>query len=179
MSAQGINYEMSVGNFLQSSSYGGYFKQNLNEQKARAEDLELADLTHDDFEIVMELWNESNLNYVDLSEEANFRRFISVNTGLSKAAYVNGNLAGVVLCGWDGLYAHLYHVAVCSSTRRMGIGRQLVASVMGELREREIAYCRLFVLNNNKLGRKFWFSLGFVPQAHKSAFVSDVGLKAA
>ena len=70
-------------------------------------------------------------------------------------------MVGAVLCGHDGRRGYLHHLAVATSHRRRGIGRELVERCMDGLRREGIAKCHLMVYHHNAAGQAFWRSIGW------------------
>ncbi len=91
------------------------------------------------------------------------RRFLCRNPGLCFAARSeNGQLAGTLLCGWDGRRARLYHVCVHPAFRGRGIARRMVARALQQLKELGVVKCDLVCFADNEIGNTFWQHLGWV-----------------
>ncbi len=87
-----------------------------------------------DVDAVIKLWSESDdLGGSTNDGEAVLRR-LAFEDGLLLVAEVDGQLAGTIIGGWDGWRGSVYRLVVIKSNRRRGIGKQLVASVLGRLK---------------------------------------------
>lgn len=111
-----------------------------------------------DYSCVKELWNACELR--DESED----RFDEISSFLDSpqsAGFVacdKRKIIGAVLCGSDGRYGYIYHLAVAESERKKGIGKRLVESCGKFLNRRHII---IMVRENNEAGNKFWRRLQF------------------
>jgi N-acetylglutamate synthase len=73
-------------------------------------------------------------------------------------AHENEKIEGVALCGNDGRYGYIHHLAVPKRTRNKGVGRLLVEACIRLLQKRHII---VMVRENNKASNKFWNRLRF------------------
>jgi ribosomal protein S18 acetylase RimI-like enzyme len=122
----------------------------------------LHEMTIDDHAEVLALWQRSPGLHVNPSDEREpIERYLVRNPGLSVVARQDGRLVGTLLCGHDGRRAYLYHLAVCDSARRQGVGRAMVERCLERLRAIDIVRVFLMVLNDNTGGDAFWRALGW------------------
>lgn len=116
----------------------------------------------DDYSEIVELWSRTpGMGLSDADSEANIRRFLSRNKGLSYCCKNDDKIVATILCGHDGRRGYIYHVAVALEYRGRGIGRELVGESLQRLKEAEIDKCHLFVFADNELGNTFWSSIGW------------------
>ncbi|UQZ34529.1 GNAT family N-acetyltransferase [Paenibacillus sp. PK3_47] len=117
----------------------------------------------EDYEAAYRLWENTpgmGLSEADSKEE--ITRYLERNPGLSLVCEnKDGSLAGTAMCGHDGRRGYMYHVAVSSECRGMGIGRELAARCLEGLRNAGIVKCHLMVIEDNGPGRSFWSGIGW------------------
>jgi ribosomal protein S18 acetylase RimI-like enzyme len=101
-----------------------------------------------DFETDLESLSSSSLHF----------RFSSFSTEHWIYAHKNEKIEGVALCGNDGRYGYIHHLAVSKLTRNKGVGRSLVEACIRFLQKRHII---IMVRENNKAGNEFWNRLRF------------------
>jgi ribosomal protein S18 acetylase RimI-like enzyme len=107
------------------------------------------------------LWDATEgVGLSDADSLENVRRFLERNPGLSFVATDSDVLVATILCGHDGRRGLIHHLAVASSHRRRGLGRQLVRRAIAALREEGIQKCHLLVFHQNVAGRAFWERIG-------------------
>jgi len=107
------------------------------------------------------LWaSTEGVGLSDADSLENVRRFLQRNPGLSLVATDAGVLVATILCGHDGRRGLIHHLAVASSHRRRGLGRELVQRALAALRQEGIQKCHLLVFRENVWGRAFWNSIG-------------------
>ena len=116
-----------------------------------------------DYDKVLALWMSCKgmgLNDVDDSREG-ISSFVERNPTTCFVAQEEGEIVGVILVGFDGRRAYVYHAAVHPSRRGLGIGRALVESVVDALAEMGASKLSLVVFARNEAGNAFWEHLGF------------------
>ncbi len=120
-------------------------------------------MTLSDYEEVYALWSVSQgIGLSDADTPAAIRRYLDANPGSSFVARdADSRLIGAVLCGSDARRGYLHHLAVAESTRKSGIGRDLVKHCMNALKARGITRCHIFVYRDNTTGTVFWKRIGW------------------
>ena len=114
------------------------------------------------YEAAAKLWEQCEGIRLGKSDEREaIARYLRRNNGLSLVAMADGRLVGTVLCGHDGQRGILHHLAVATDCRRRGIGQTLVKAALGKLKQARVERCRILVLSQNRVGRKFWKALGW------------------
>ena len=68
---------------------------------------------------------------------------------------------GVVMGGWDGRRAYIYHLAVAPERRREGIGGLLMDELERRFRERGALKAKLQILVENEVSRAFFGQRGY------------------
>jgi N-acetylglutamate synthase len=120
--------------------------------------MEIRKMAIEDHSFVKELWSSCQLS--DEIEDQIEEIFLFLNSPQS-AGYValeNEKIAGAVLCGSDGRYGYIYHLAVAKFERKKGIGKNLVKSCVNFLNRRHII---IMVRESNEAGNAFWSQLQF------------------
>ena len=126
-------------------------------------DIEIRDMTIDQYNAIYELWeNSEGVGLSDSDERDEIEKFLRRNPGLCFNAWDNGSLVGAILCGHDGRRGLIHHLAVRESHRRTGIGKALVERCFEALREKGISKCHLFVFKDNQVGLAFWNGLDWI-----------------
>ena len=73
----------------------------------------------------------------------------------------DGVLIGVILGGFDGRRAYIYHMCVREDCQRRGIGREMVNITAQALKNEGAGKVSLFTMADNKNGEAFWEAIGF------------------
>lgn len=124
---------------------------------------EIREMTTGDYDDAVALWN--SVEGIGLDDDTDTRgkigEYLVRNAGLSFAAYLDGRMVGVVLCGHDGRRGYLHHLAVAASCRGQGLGRALADRCMSALRDAGINKCNIFVFSDNDEGLGFWRATGW------------------
>ena len=125
-------------------------------------DIRILEMVIKDYEDVYKLWRESDgleLSVADSKES--ITRFLERNPGMSFVARDGDLVVGAVLCGHDGRRGYIDQLAVLTSHRQQGIGRNLVARCLYNLIQTGIRKWHLFVLEDNNEAIAFWDKLGW------------------
>ncbi|MDR2069027.1 MAG: GNAT family N-acetyltransferase [Spirochaetaceae bacterium] len=123
-------------------------------------------MTREDYPAVYKLWKAVpgiGLRSLDDTEQG-IARFLARNPGACFVAEAAGEVAGAVLCGYDGRRAYIYHTAVRKEYRRRGIGRALVQAVEAAVAGAGITKIALAAYKTNEAGNRFWEKAGFLPR---------------
>lgn len=116
-----------------------------------------------DYGAALELWQ--SIKGLGLNESDTPRAveaFLARNPGFSAIAVSpRDQVVGAVLCGHNGRSGSLYHLAVASSHRGLGIGRRLIEYCFAKLAAAGIPRCNIFVYTENEAGNRFWLSNGW------------------
>ena len=116
-----------------------------------------------DYDDVRALWmtiRGFGIRALDDSRE-DIERFILRNPTTSVVARDGDRIVGSILCGSDGRQGALYHVCVAKEYRRRGIGTQMVAFCMHQLRYMGINKVSLIAFTRNDVGNAFWNKIGW------------------
>jgi N-acetylglutamate synthase len=108
------------------------------------------------------LWTRSD--GVELAEGDSLEElgsYLRRNPAASQVALLNNAVVGALLAGHDGRRGLIYHLAVSSTHRGKGLGRELVNRALGVLRQQGIRRVLILVARDNEAGRAFWRSGGW------------------
>ena len=134
----------------------------MEEQKLAAE-INIVPMRPEDYDDVRALWmtiRGFGIRALDDSRE-DIVRFIERNPTTSVVAKADSRIVGTILCGSDGRQGALYHVCVAKEYRRRGIGTQMVAFCMHQLRYMGINKVSLIAFTTNEAGNAFWNKIGW------------------
>ena len=118
------------------------------------------------YDQVYALWKTiegMDLNPLDDNSEA-VRHFLAVNPGLNYIALVDNKVVGVIMCGYDGRRATIYHAAVAKEHRGKGIGSALLERLENILKAKKITRGRLLAFKTNEAATQFWQKAGWTLQ---------------
>ena len=122
----------------------------------------------EDYDDVRALWmtiRGFGIRALDDSRE-DIERFIARNPTTSVVARDGDRIVGSILCGSDGRQGALYHVCVAKEYRRRGIGTQMVAFCMHQLRYMGINKVSLIAFTTNEAGNAFWNKIGWTKKTN-------------
>lgn len=120
-------------------------------------------MTPADYDGVRELWMSIKgfaIRSIDDAREG-VEVFLKRNPTTSVVAEDDGKIVGVILCGHDGRYGHMYHVCVKKEYRLQGIGKQMVVFCMRALQEEHVNKIALIAFTSNDVGNAFWHKVGW------------------
>ena len=124
--------------------------------------VELREMTIDDYEAVYALWESTEgIGLSNADSKEGIKTFLERNPGLSYVALDGDQLVGAVLCGHDGRRGYIHHLAVAKTHRKRGIGRSLVNRCVFALMQIGIAKCHLFIFEDNQDAVEFWKKIGW------------------
>jgi N-acetylglutamate synthase len=127
--------------------------------------------TVQDYPAVRYLWGSSEgIGLSSADTEANVRKFLERNPGLSFVVENSGEIVGAILVGHDGRRGLIHHLAVAPGFRRRGLGRALVQRGLGALRDAGIDKAHLLVFTDNAEGRAFWERIGATERVELKLF---------
>ena len=141
----------------------------MEEQKLAAE-INIVPMRPEDYDDVRALWmtiRGFGIRALDDSRE-DIVRFIERNPTTSVVAKAGSRIVGTILCGSDGRQGALYHVCVAKEYRRRGIGTQMVAFCMHQLRYMGINKVSLIAFTTNEAGNAFWNKIGWTRKTSRS-----------
>ena len=140
---------------------------NQAEKKPLSE-IVIVPMKPEDYDDVRALWmtiRGFGIRALDDSRE-DIERFIARNPTTSVVARDGDRIVGSILCGSDGRQGALYHVCVAKDYRRRGIGTQMVAFCMHQLRYLGINKVSLIAFTRNDVGNAFWNKIGWTKKTN-------------
>ena len=117
----------------------------------------------------------STLAYEQGFDEARWRRRLTRTTGMSAAAFLDGNPVGIISC-WipDGTdLVFLVALWVAPAARGHGAGDALVTDVLGWAAEHGYPLVELRVADGNHAARNLFLRNGFTPTGRHEPLESD------
>ncbi|MGR6980704.1 GNAT family N-acetyltransferase [Testudinibacter sp. P27/CKL/0425] len=120
--------------------------------------VEIRPMQISDYPQVAELWRNTpgmGMSAVDDSEQG-IAAFLAFNPDLNFVALLEQRVVGVIMCGYDGRRATLYHMAVAQSQQGNGIGSALLRKLEQQFAAKNISRGRLLVFADNQSGNRFW-----------------------
>jgi len=124
----------------------------------------IRELSIDDYDALVALWEESGLPYKPTGREArgHIARELEGSSSIFLVAEVDGNLAGAVLGTHDGRKGWINRLSVAPKHRQKGIGRALVQAVEERLAEIGIEIVTCLVETWNEGSMAFFKAIGYV-----------------
>ena len=135
----------------------------MMKEKKPLPEIVIVPMKPEDYDEVRSLWmtiRGFGIRALDDSRE-DIERFIARNPTTSVVARDGSQIVGSILCGSDGRQGALYHVCVAKEYRRRGIGTQMVAFCMHQLRWMGINKVSLIAFTRNDAGNAFWNKIGW------------------
>ena len=119
----------------------------------------------DDYEPVYQLWEsiEKGVHVGRSDTLAEIQKKISRDPDLFLVAEKDDRIIGSVIGGFDGRRGLIYHLAVTTSFRGMGIGSCLMDEVEARLRAKGCLKCYLLVTSDNTEVEAYYQQRGWQP----------------
>ena len=115
-----------------------------------------------DYDAAIALWScEEGIEICEGDSREEMAEYLKRNPGLSRVAEVDGQIAGVALCGHDGRRGWIYHLAVAPAHRRRKVGQQLLDACVNGLRAAGLKRAIILVAGDNPGGHEFWLRNGW------------------
>lgn len=124
-------------------------------------------MSANDGEKARALWADMpgiGLDDIDDSQDG-LEKYLRRNPATCFVAERDGLIVGTILSGHDGRRGYIYHVAVRTSDRGRGIGRQLIEKALAALEQEKITKVALVVFADNADGNGFWEKMGFTARS--------------
>ncbi len=129
----------------------------------------------DDYEHACALWSQvEGVEICRGDSRAELARFLARNPALSRVAEVDGEFAGVALCGHDGRRGFIYHLAIAPAQRGRGLGQLIIGECERGLHEAGIRRAIILVAHDNRSGHEFWLRAGW-EDLDATAMSRDIG----
>ena len=128
-------------------------------------DYKVRNVTIEDYESLLELWNSTEqskraLNPVDDSREG-IEKYLKRNPNTCFVAIKDSKIVGVILTGHDGRRAIIHHMCVHPNYRRQGIASNLVLLSEKALKQEGINKIFGLVFKDNDAANDFWERQGY------------------
>ena len=127
-----------------------------------SDDIRIEEFRMDDYAVVHVLWQRTGLWMRPSDGPVEVRRRLERDPDLFLVARDGaGTLVGVVMGGWDGRRAYVYHLAVAPERQRQGIGGRLMDALEARFGERGAHKAKLQIMNGNEASRAFFGRRGY------------------
>ena len=120
--------------------------------------MNIREMVIDDYLQVKGLWNDCGLSEEPEDQKKDIETLLNSPQSTGFVAQKNGTIAGAVLCGSDGRYGYIHHLAVSKILRKKGIGKSLVDRCIMFMQKKHVV---IMVRKNNNAGNGFWKNLHF------------------
>jgi len=130
-----------------------------------------------DYESVYQLWVsiEKGVHVGRSDAPAEIEKKIARDPDLFIIAESDGAIIGSVIGGFDGRRGLIYHLAVATSFRGMGIGSRLMDEVEARLHAKGCLKCYLLVTNDNPEAEGYYQHRGWQPMDSIRLFGKELG----
>ena len=129
-----------------------------------------------DYEAVYRLWGSIergvHIGRSDTPDE--IQKKLSRDPDLFLVAQAGEEIIGSVIGGFDGRRGLIYHLAVASAFRGLGIGSRLMDELEGRLREKGCLKCYLMVTRDNPEAEEYYQRRGWYPMDTVHLFGKDL-----
>jgi ribosomal protein S18 acetylase RimI-like enzyme len=124
-----------------------------------------------DIPAVLALWRDAGAEPTHTDDAGSLGQLISRDPSALIVAEEAGHLVGTVIAGWDGWRGSIYRLAVVPTSRRQGLGRQLLDRAERRLELAGAVRLQAVVVETETVAVGFWQSIGWERQAHRLRFV--------
>jgi ribosomal protein S18 acetylase RimI-like enzyme len=130
---------------------------------AARNDITIAEFSMDDYPVVHVLWQRGDL-WMRPSDgpEATLLKLTRDPELFLVARDAGGCVVGVVMGGWDGRRAYVYHLAVLPERRRQGIADALMDELEERFRRLGALKAKTQIMVDNELSRAFFGRRGYL-----------------
>ena len=140
---------------------------DAGQQRARGErpPVTVRSYRRDDYGQVFSLWERSGLWMRPSDGEQAVALKLGRDPDLFLVACDDERVVGVVMGGWDGRRAYIYHLAVDPDRRRQGVGDLLMDELEALLRAKGAVKAKLQILAGNDESAAFFAARGYTIEA--------------
>jgi len=129
--------------------------------------MQIRNMAITDYETVYKMWFDSpgiGVMSVDDSKES-IRVFLERNPDTCLVAVDGDRAIGVIMCGFDGRRAYIYHFIVDSDHRGQKVGTTLIEMLIMRLEAMHVNKVALVAFSKNEKANEFWKAQGFKERA--------------
>jgi ribosomal protein S18 acetylase RimI-like enzyme len=125
----------------------------------------IAEFTMAEYEAANELWERTGLWMRPSDARGQVRLKLDRDPDLFLAARdADGRLIGLVMGGWDGRRAYIYHLSVEPSWQRRGVAAALLDELEDRMRAKGALKVKLQIMHGNDASRAFFTQRGYEPE---------------
>lgn len=117
--------------------------------------------TIEDVQVIINLWNKTQLTRPWNNPEEDIKRALSTSTSTLLVAEIDQHLIGTIMTGYDGHRGWIYYLAVEPSYQRQGFGKQLVIAAENWLKLQGAPKVLLMVRESNQSVLNFYSNCGY------------------
>lgn len=112
----------------------------------------------DDATAILAFWIRCEANPSSTDDVKSLQRLVAQDGGALILAEEEGRIIGTVIAGWDGWRGSIYRLSVDPSSRRRGLGRELVRCAEERLTHLGAVRLGALVLREDQQAMDFWRS---------------------
>jgi len=127
--------------------------------------------SREDLGAVLSMWEEADVEPTRTDNMASLEQLIAHDPGSLLVAYDRDRMIGSVIAAWDGWRGSVYRLAVASSHRRRGLGRELVRHAELRLAGQGAGRLQAIVVEPDARATSFWRASDWHEQAGRRRFV--------
>jgi len=128
-----------------------------------------------DYKKVYDIWELCELKIEPEDTKEAITRFLDNQTSAGFVACISHNIiVGSILCGSDGRYGYLHHLAVHPDVRSKGVGAGLVERALLFLYQHNIETAAVFANEECQNAMEFWENVGWKYQQNLHVFSHKV-----
>lgn len=117
-----------------------------------------------DAKAAVALWEEAGLTRPWNDASSDFRRALDSSSSTVLGIREDGRVVGTAMVGWDGHRGWVYYLAVATSHRGRGLGRELMTAAERWLKAAGAPKIQFMVRTENDAVLSFYDHLGYIPQ---------------
>jgi ribosomal protein S18 acetylase RimI-like enzyme len=117
-----------------------------------------------DAKAAVALWEDAGLTRPWNDASSDFRRALDSSSSTVLGIREDGRVVGTAMVGWDGHRGWVYYLAVATSHRGRGLGRELMTAAERWLKAAGAPKIQFMVRTENDAVLSFYDHLGYIPQ---------------
>lgn len=117
-----------------------------------------------DAKAAVALWEDAGLTRPWNDASSDFRRALDSSSSTVLGIREDGCVVGTAMVGWDGHRGWVYYLAVATSHRGRGLGRELMTAAERWLKAAGAPKIQFMVRTENDAVLSFYDHLGYIPQ---------------
>ncbi|MCK9323412.1 MAG: GNAT family N-acetyltransferase [Candidatus Methanomethylophilaceae archaeon] len=125
--------------------------------------MQIRNMAITDYETVYNMWFDSpGIGVMSIDDSMNgIRIFLERNPDTCLVAVDGERVIGVIMCGFDGRRAYIYHFIVDKDHRGHNVGTTLIETLITRLEAMHVNKVALVAFSDNEKANEFWKARGF------------------